>query len=190
MRLEAGSGVRRGVIGGVCGVAALVIAVAGCAGPGTAASPSVSARPSQRAASAIAVQCSSRGPVLTVKPGTARPGQDVTVDAPGPWPGSIPRREIETSSFGTLAKASGRQLDALYYLGVIGGMPGGSVGRDDLPAKAGVILAGTGIGDRPFRVEIPAVPSGSYVVQFVYSIIATPGKRPSYQLCAGLRVRR
>jgi hypothetical protein len=182
---------RRGVIGGVCGAAAVVIAVAGCAAPGTAASPSVTARSSQRATSAITVQCSSRGPVLTVKPSTARPGQDVTVDAPGPWPRSSSRREIGTSSFGTLAKADGRQLDAVYYLGAISAeTPQGALGTEDFPAKSGLVLAGTGILDRPFRVAIPAVPSGSYVVQFVYTIMAAGHGPSSYQLCAGLRVRR
>ena len=123
---------------------------------------------------------------LHISPTGARPGQIVTLAANGP------RRDggVGTSSWGLLGTTSNGHFAAAYNLAVI--IPGSQHQRN-IPAGSGVLLAGVGLSNRAFRVEVPPVPSGNYMIQFAYSVVpglmGNTGAGPrSYTLCARLHV--
>jgi hypothetical protein len=121
---------------------------------------------------------------LKVSPGTARPGDLVTVAADGPWPGG----NVTTQSYGLLGTEKNGRFAATYNLAAIA--PG--VGRQpNTPVGPSGAVAGVGLPDKPFRIQVPAVPSGDYLVQFSYSV--APGAASSdgpklYDLCTSLHV--
>jgi hypothetical protein len=160
------------------------VAVAGCASADTPQTHRASVRnASLHNASRSALNCATHGPVLKLSTRSARTGQDVTVYAPGPWPRDLTRMDISVDTFGAFGKAVDGQFRPLFYLG---SSAGGS--EVDIPVGSHVMLAGTGSTNDPFKVEIPPVPSGRYIIGFEYTIILRPGPR-NYELCASIDVR-
>jgi hypothetical protein len=124
---------------------------------------------------------------MVVRPATARQGQTVTLTANGP------RRagEVETESWGLLGTASHGHFAGTYNLAA-SVRAGQKV--PDVPAGPAVAVAGTGLPNRALHVTVPPVPSGSYIIQFSYTVhpgfMGNPGPRNrSYTLCARLHGR-
>jgi hypothetical protein len=158
---------RRGGAGVVC--VALAVSAAACSGPAPASWPK---------------GCYAGTIHLKVSPGTARPGDLVTVAAGGPWSGG----NVTTQSYGLLGTAENGRFAATYNLAAIA--PG--VGREpNTPIGPSGAASGVGLPDRPFRIQVPAVPAGDYFVQFSYSVApgATSSDGPKlYNLCTSLHV--
>lgn len=124
---------------------------------------------------------------LRVSPTHERPGQTVTLAANGP---RAPSGGVGTESWGLLGTAPGGHFAAIYNLAAIAP---GVQHQHNIPAGSSGGLAGVGLPNRPFRVQVPPVPSGSYIIQFAYSVdpgsMGNAGSGPkTYTLCARLRV--
>lgn len=122
---------------------------------------------------------------LHSSPTRARPGQTVTLAANGP---RAPAAGVGTESWGLLGTNSGGHFVATYNLAAI--TASGSHARN---APLGTALGGVGLANRPFRVRVPPVPSGSYIIQFAYvvepgSFVNTGRSEKEYTLCAPLHV--
>jgi len=124
---------------------------------------------------------------MVVRPATARQGQTVTLTATGP------RRagEVETESWGLLGTASHGHFAGTYNLAA--SVHAGQK-LPDVPVGPGVAVAGTGLPNRALYVKVPPVSSGSYLIQFSYTVhpgfMGNPGPgNRSYTLCASLHVR-
>jgi len=122
---------------------------------------------------------------LHISPTHVRVGQTVTLEANGP---RASRAGVSTESWGLLGTDSGGHFAATYNLAAITAF--------DPHARntpLGTALAGVGLPNRPFRVRVPPVSRGSYIIQFAYSVEpgsmgnAGPGDK-SYTLCAWLRI--
>lgn len=122
---------------------------------------------------------------LEVNPSTAGPDDLVTVTASGPWQGN----NITTESYGLFGMDKGGRFVATYNLAAIA--PG--IQREqNVPIGPSGAVGGVGLPNEPFRVRVPTVPNGDYVVQFSYSV--SPGASSSngprlYNLCASLHVK-
>ena len=115
----------------------------------------------------------------------ARPDQTVRLAATGP---GTPSAGVITESWGLLGTASNGRFVASYNLAAITPFL-----RHAHNAPLGTILAGVGLPNRPFRVRVPHVPSGNYVIQFAYTVnpgsMGNPGPgAKTYTLCAALHV--
>jgi hypothetical protein len=124
---------------------------------------------------------------MVVRPATARQGQTVTLTANGP------RRvgEVETESWGLLGTASHGHFAGTYNLAA--SVRAGQK-LPDVPVGPAFAVAGTGLPNRPLYVKVPPVSSGSYLIQFSYTVhpgvMGNPGPgNRSYTLCAWLHVR-
>jgi len=122
---------------------------------------------------------------LKVNPSNAGPDDLVTVTASGPWQSN----NVTTESYGLFGTDKGGRFVATYNLAAIA--PGIQRGKN-VPIGPSGAVGGVGLPNKPFRVRVPAVPSGDYVVQFSYSV--SPGASSSngpklYNLCASLHVK-
>lgn len=131
------------------------------------------------------LRCSTGPAALSASLARARPGEIVTLGARG-----LPSdRPVIMQDPGSLGTASDGQFTAIYNLTAA---PHGT-GRHPHYSKAehGGFVAGTGLPSRPFDIEVPPVPAGNYIIQFVYSA-APPSPSTSgpeqYTLCTGLQV--
>jgi len=162
--------------------AALALAAAGCASQtqGPAAGPG----PVKGHVDSLGCYVGSFG--MVVRPATARQGQTLILTANGP------RRagDVETESWGLLGTASHGHFAGTYYL--TASARAGQKLQDVLVGPA-VALAGTALPNRALYVKVPPVPSGSYMIQFSYTVhpgfMGNPGPgNRSYTLCALLHV--
>jgi hypothetical protein len=125
---------------------------------------------------------------LNFMPTSARVGQLVMArsNAPrGPW-------AVTIDSFGLFGIARNNRFTGLYYVTALT--------RHRYPRKNPNIrinpsesIAGTGLPNQPFYVEVPHVRPGSYQVRFTYSVSPAGAKvtgmrAGSYSLCALLSV--
>jgi hypothetical protein len=115
----------------------------------------------------------------------ARVGQSVTLAANGP---RAPAAGVSTESWGLLGTDSGGHFAATYNLAAITAF---DPHARNVPL--GSALAGVGLPNRPFRVRVPPVPSGSYIIQFAYFVepgaMGNAGRgEKAYTLCAPLHV--
>jgi hypothetical protein len=62
------------------------------------------------------------------------------------------------------------------------------VDRANWPAGSRVAMAGVGLRNRPFSIDVPPVPAGRYEIQFVLSTSRSGGPSVNRTLCASLRV--
>ena len=115
----------------------------------------------------------------------ARVGQSVILAANGP---RAPAAGVSTQSWGLLGTNSGGRFTATHNLAAITAFE-----PHARNAPLGVAIAGVGLPNRPFRIRVPPVPSGSYIIQFAY--FAEPGsmgntstRDKAYTLCAPLHV--
>jgi hypothetical protein len=164
-------------------VAALSLGAAGCASHNTQG-PLVGANPVKGNVDSLGCYIGTFR--LVARPANARQGQTVTLTANGP-------RQIggvETDSWGLLGTASHG-----HFAGTDNLAASVRAGQKlpDVPVGPSVALAGTGLPNRPLHVRIPPVSSGSYLIQFLYTVYPGvlgnpgPGNR-SYTLCARLHV--
>ncbi len=149
---------------------ALATAAAACTGTGS--SPARSAYPDG---------CS-KAFRLKVSANSASPGQVLTVSAEGRLRGS----NVETESYGLLGTVRSGRFVPIYNLAAI--VPG--LRQKNIPVGPSEGVGGEGLGIRSFRIQVPPVHSGSYVVQFLYSVPpASAGVGPkTYNLCALLHI--
>ena len=117
----------------------------------------------------------------------ARVGQSVTLAANGP---RAPAAGVSTESWGLLGTNSGEHFAAAYNLAAIApGIPH----QRNVPVGPNNAVGGVGLPNRPFRVRVPPVPSGSYIIQFAYFVepgsMGNAGRNEkAYTLCAPLHV--
>lgn len=170
--------IQRAVCAAVSGVALLSGAV-GCA----------AARNTAQTSGSVPPGCYSGGLRLAVSPGSAHPGQLVTLRTNTTQSAGL----METSNYGLFGRLKSGQFKPLYFLFAVT-RPGKPPADSVLPYRQKTPIAGTGLGNRPFQVEIPRVAAGRYVIQFSYTV--QPGaeklakvKAGTYNLCAPVTVR-
>lgn len=123
---------------------------------------------------------------LKASPGAAGKGQLVALSASGKWPVSDTVHDVGTESYGLLGTADGGRFVAKYNLGAIAQ---GVQREPNSPVGGSNALGGVGLPNRPFRIEVPAVSAGSYLVEFTYTVTPSGGGKPrQYHLCAPLTV--
>jgi hypothetical protein len=127
------------------------------------------------------------GPVwLQVRPSSAPAGSLVGIRAEGHWRARR-KRDVGTQTWGLLGTAVKGHFVTTYNLAAI--VPG-IYHQQNAPAGSSAVLDGLGLPNIPFRVQVPPVHSGSFLIKFVYSV--TPeavGTAPRlYDLCASLHV--
>ena len=123
---------------------------------------------------------------LHISPANARPGQTVTLAANGP---RGPSGGVGTESWGVLGAASDGHFAATYDLAAI---TPGLRHQQNIPVGANGGIGGVGLPNRAFRIRVPPVPVGNYLIQFSYSVqsgsMGNTGGPKSYTLCARLHV--
>jgi hypothetical protein len=124
------------------------------------------------------------GPLhLKLSTSTARPGDMVTVRSEGSWHS----RNTETENYGLLGTTKGGRFISVYNLAAI--TPGTS-SEHNFPVGSSNSIAGVGLPNRPFRIQIPPVSDGTYIVRFLYSA-APAGSNAgpkTYNLCTSLHI--
>jgi hypothetical protein len=157
---------------GTAGLLGLALATAAAACTGTGSSPAHSAYP----------RGCSKAFRLKVSANSASPGQVLTVSAEGRWRSS----NVETESYGLLGTVRSGRFTPIYNLAAI--VPG--LRQKNIPVGPSGGVGGVGLGNQPFRIKVPPVHSGSYVVQFLYSVPPTSanGGPKTYNLCALLHI--
>jgi hypothetical protein len=94
---------------------------------------------------------------------------------------------VGTQIWGLLGTAAKGHFVTTYNLAAI--VPG-IYHQQNIPAGSAAVLDGLGLPNIPFRVRVPPVHGGNYLIKFVYSV--TPealGTSPRlYDLCAALHV--
>lgn len=158
---------------GTAGLLGLALATAASACTGTG---------SPRAHSAYPSGCS-KAFRLKVSANSASPGQVLTVSSEGRWRSS----NVETESYGLLGTVRSGRFIPIYNLAAI--VPG--IQQKNIPVGPSGGVGGVGLGNQPFHIKVPPVHSGSYVVQFLYSVppASANGGPKTYNLCALLHVR-
>ena len=161
--------------GGAVGLLGFALATAATACTGTGSPPSRSAYPPG---------CS-KAFQLVVSARSAAPSQLLTVSARGSWPTS----DVTTESYGLLGTVRGGRFVPSYNLAAI--VPGIQNGKN-IPVGTSDGVGGVGLPNKPFRIKVPPVRGGSYIIQFSYS--AAPASNSTggpkvYNLCAPLHVR-
>ena len=160
---------------GTVGLLGFALATATAACTGTSSSPPRSAYPSG---------CS-RAFRLEVSAKSAVPKELLTVSAQGSWPTS----DVTTESYGLLGTVRSGRFVPSYNLAAI--VPGIQNGKN-FPVGASGGVGGVGLPNKPFKIEVPPVSSGSYIVEFSYSAApaSNGGAGPKvYNLCALLHIR-
>jgi len=132
-----------------------------------------------------AAGCSAGRYELYARPGVATAGQLVTLSSNAP----APIYRAETGNWGLLGTVtSGRKFVPAWNLAaIVTGLP---VTRN-VPIGSSIALAGVGLPNRPFRVRLPDVAPGQYLIEFGYSIAtdAAGQRRKFFTLCAPVVVR-
>ncbi len=156
-------GWERARYGGLAAASAMSLAVAGCASPQSTGPPDCLAKFAMRAA-----------------PTTVRPGDLVALsdNAPAARPPGV-----EFGDPGTLGTVSHGQYTPLWDLGAI--RPGHL--SSNWPADNPV--AGAGIKNQPFRIRVPDVQPGRYLIQFEYDDHAASAAPASGNVCVTITVR-
>lgn len=127
------------------------------------------------------------GPVrLQASPNSAQPGSLVALQATGHWRARH-AYDVGTQSWGLLGTAAKGHFAATYNLAAI--VPGLQHDQN-IPAGPSVALGGIGLRNFGFRVRVPPVHSGKYVIKFTYSVTLEALGRGIriYNLCAPLNV--
>jgi hypothetical protein len=158
---------------GTAGLLGLALATAGAACTGTGSPPSRSAYP----------RGCSKAFRLKVSANSASPGQVLGVSAEG----RLRSPNVETESYGLLGTVRSGRFVPIYNLAAI--VPG--LHQKNIPVGPSEGVGGEGLGIRSFRIRVPPVHSGSYVVQFLYSVppASANGGPKTYNLCALLHIK-
>lgn len=126
------------------------------------------------------------GPVsLELGTATAHPGTLVTVSSKGRWAS----KNVTTESYGLLGMNKDNHFAPIYNIAAIApGIPR----QQNIPYGSPPGVGGVGLPNRQFRIRVPTVSNGTYIVQFSYSVAPTSsGRGPKrYNLCASLHVVR
>jgi hypothetical protein len=151
----------------------------------TVGSGACSSQGSNQSAGAVPKGCYAGAFHLKIRPSVAEPGNLVIVDAHGPWDS----RNVGTESYGLLGIVKSGRFIPIYNLAAI---VAGIRREQNVPVGPSGGVGGVGLPNRPFRIEVPPVPGGHYIVQFSYSI--APGKTGAegpklYDLCTSLLVK-
>ena len=168
----------------VCAALSVVAVLSGAAG-------CAAARNTAQTSGSVPPGCYSGGLRLTVQPSSAQAGQVVTActnTAQLAW-------LMETTNYGLFGTLKNGRFRPVYFVFAVTGNA-----RPRSPAvlpystSAATAIAGTGLGNRPFHVQIPPVAAGRYVIQFAYTV--KPGaaklakvRAGTYNLCAPVTVR-
>lgn len=123
---------------------------------------------------------------LQASPSSAQAGTLVAITAEGHWRARR-ARDVGTQTWGLLGTAAEGRFVATYNLAAI--VPG-IYHQQNVPAGSAAALDSLGLPNIGFRVQVPPVPSGNYLIKFTYSV--TPeavGTAPRlYDLCTALHV--
>ena len=123
---------------------------------------------------------------LAVSPDPAAIGQVVVVTASGSWHVPDTIHDVTTESEGLLGKAAAGHFRAIYNIAVI--VPGMASRNTRVGSPEG--LSGVGLPNKPFRIRVPRVTPGSYLLKFPYTVAPeSSGSPKTYQLCAKLSIR-
>jgi hypothetical protein len=114
-------------------------------------------------------------------------GEIVSLAASGPWHVPDVIHDVGTNSYGEIGTAKDGRFAASYYLAAL---VSGLKQAGNIRYSPSAAVAGVGLPNRPFRVEIPPLSSGHYVIQFTYTIDMASGRErgKSFNLCANLRI--
>ncbi len=151
------------VTGGAVAATALLVVLAGCG-----------SSPAGKSAA-----CFKGRYQLTAQTPSARPGALVTLAANGPT--APDQATIE--SWGVFETAAG---DPLWNVEAL--TQGESAAGADVHARSNVTLGATGLRNIPFRVRVPTVGAGKYLIQFTYTFGQPRHRGKNYQLCASIHV--
>lgn len=170
---------------GFVGAAALFGLLAGCAQPAHTApsGPRTAAGPSQ-----LPSACSKGNQRLTVSSQVVHPGDLATVSRNGSWPsGEIPG-PVPLQSPGELGIESNQQFKPLYY--IFASIAGMTKYSQDIAFGPTVAVAGAALPDKDFRIKVPDVSPGNYVIEFEYGLssVRRPVTPINYLLCAQLSI--
>jgi hypothetical protein len=163
----------------------MAVAVGSLMLAGCASSPN--SLPGARQPGRPAVKVSSAGCLtgtyrLDASPGSVHRSQLVTLSASG----SRLASETSLDSWGSLGTARDGHFAGVWYLAAI--TPGGQAAAN-IPAGSPNTLVGSDIPNVPFKIRMPDVPAGSYMIQWRYNTnAAVSGRSASYTLCAAVRV--
>lgn len=169
----------------VCVILSGVVLLGGAAGCALA-------RNTAQTSGSVPPGCYSGGLRLVAQPASAQPGQLVTVRTNAAQLAWL----METTNYGLFGSLKNGQFTPSYFLFAVFGnrRPPQSTGVLPYTTSAATAIAGTGLGNRPFHVPIPPVPSGHYVIKFAYTV--RPGevklaraRGGTYNLCARVTVR-
>ncbi len=117
---------------------------------------------------------------LAASESAARPGELVTLSQQGVR--GLTAASID--SWGLLGNVIGGRFVALWNLAAITQ----SVGRTpNVRVGSSTALAGVGLPNRPFQVEVPSVASGHYLIQFGFTV-SGPVRSRNYTLCTPIEV--
>lgn len=123
---------------------------------------------------------------LAVSPDPATAGQVAVVTASGPWHVPDTIHDVTTESAGLLGRAAGGHFQAVYNIAVI--LPGMVSRNTRVGSQQG--LSGVGLPNKPFRIRVPPVTPGSYLLKFPYTVTPeSSGSPKTYQLCAKFSIR-
>ena len=126
-----------------------------------------------------------KGPAsLVVKPRSGRASQLATVKLEDQW-SDVATNRITTESYGLLGRTVRSKFIPLYNIAAISdGIPPSK----NFPVSSSEGVGGVGLRDRPFEIKLPQVASGSYVLEFHYTIMSKKGDNKTYVLCGRLNV--
>lgn len=126
-----------------------------------------------------------KGPAsLVVKPHSGRVSQLASVKLEDQW-SDVATSRITTENYGLLGRTMRTEFIPLYNIAAISkGIPSGRNFR--VSSTEGV--GGVGLRDRPFKIRFPKVATGSYVLEFHYTVISKKGGNKTYVLCSRLHI--
>lgn len=182
--IEAKVGCTVRVSAGLVGVAVLVGLLAGCGQPARTAAPgsSTAAHGSQ-----LPSACSKGHQQLVVDSQAVHSGELVTITRKGSWPDQEIPGQVPLQSPGQLGFYNDHVFKPLYY--IFASIAGMAKYSQDIAFGPTVAVAGTALPDRAFRIRIPDVEPGSYVIEFEYVTRAHRSGSPiDRMLCAQLSI--
>lgn len=126
-----------------------------------------------------------KGPArLIVMPQSGRTLQLATIKLEDQW-SRVAASRITTESYGLLGRAGKNRFIPLYNVAAISN--GVTVGKN-FPVSGSEGVGGVGLPDRPFRIRLPKIATGSYVIEFNYTVTPKKGRNKTYVLCSRLHI--
>lgn len=130
---------------------------------------------------------------MQAMPALARPSQVIRLAANGPEGPQF----IGLDSWGRFGRMQGGRFVALYDIPAVPVQEHVGALRAIRISSSGNVLAGVGMPNRPFLTRVPAVPAGTYLIQFDYNVSGLTlselkklglGSNKSYTLCVRVNV--